>query len=71
MVGLFIESGPTRIPWSVFKRGFSMFGMLQNRGVSGEICVDVVLAAVELVLICVNETKRYKRVPTEIEKETT
>lgn len=47
-----------------------MFGMLRNRGVFGETCVDVVLAAVELVLICVNEKKRYKSVPTEMEEET-
>lgn len=70
MNGLFIVISPTKIPWSVFKRGFTIFGMLQNRGVPGEICVDVVLAAVELVFIWVNEKKRYKCAPTEMEEET-
>lgn len=32
-----VEDGQTRITWSLLKKGYSMIGILQNRGVSSEV----------------------------------
>lgn len=58
LVGQVVENDRTRMPWSLFKKIYSMLGILQNRKGSRELFMGVVLA-VELGWICVNETQRY------------
>lgn len=60
MVGQVFENGRTRIAWSLFKKGCTMIGILQNGGVFSEIFIDVVFSFERDRIIVVNEKMSSK-----------
>lgn len=50
-----------KLPWSLLKEGCSMIGILENRGNSSEMLMDLVFS-IEFVCILVNENKTSNNV---------